>query len=111
MNHAPNQETYPVPELTLVDRRELTDKSQYEPGDANAWRGRVACTSAAPEVFYPEKEDSEQGDEAKALCAECPIQEDCLEDALVKREKFGIWGGKTSRERKRILRRRREGKE
>ena len=46
-------------------------------------------------------------DEAKAICGLCPVREPCLEHALVVREKLGVWGGLTERERRRVLRRRR----
>ena len=44
---------------------------------------------------------------AKAVCAECPVRQDCLEFALTVREKEGVWGGLTAVERQRLVRRRR----
>ena len=69
------------------------------------WRSRAACQGLDPEIFYPL--DDEESEEAKAVCAECPVREACLEHALGHREKDGVWGGATERERRRIIRQRR----
>ena len=45
----------------------------------------------------------EDAEEAKAICAECPVRQACLEHALAHREREGVWGGATERERRRIL--------
>jgi WhiB family redox-sensing transcriptional regulator len=57
-----------------------------------------------PAFFYPEQGD--QADEPKAVCRPCPVRAECLEHALRYREKFGVWGGCTERERRRIMRNR-----
>ena len=69
------------------------------------WRSKAACQGLDPEIFYPL--DDEDTDEAKAVCATCPVRESCLEHALGYREKEGVWGGATERERRRIIRQRR----
>jgi WhiB family transcriptional regulator, redox-sensing transcriptional regulator len=69
------------------------------------WRSKAACQGLDPEIFYPL--DDEDGDEAKAVCDTCPVREACLEHALGYREKEGVWGGATERERRRIIRQRR----
>jgi WhiB family redox-sensing transcriptional regulator len=56
-------------------------------------------------VFFPDSE--ELADEAKSICAECDVRVSCLEHALAVREKDGVWGGATERERRRIIRQRR----
>jgi WhiB family redox-sensing transcriptional regulator len=56
-------------------------------------------------TFYPATDDEAEG--AKAVCDQCPVREACLEHALSVREKDGVWGGCTERERRRILRQRR----
>lgn len=70
-----------------------------------SWRLRGACNGLDPAIFYPE----EEGDatEAIAICAECTVSTVCLEYALSCREKDGVWGGTTERERRRIVRQRR----
>jgi WhiB family redox-sensing transcriptional regulator len=49
----------------------------------------------------------EEANEAKAICGSCTVRETCLEFALVNRERDGVWGGATERERRRLLRQRR----
>jgi WhiB family transcriptional regulator, redox-sensing transcriptional regulator len=52
-------------------------------------------------VFYPSQGQSIK--EARKICAPCPVKQECLDYALEKGERFGIWGGLTTRERNRIL--------
>lgn len=70
------------------------------------WRKRAACRGIDPEVFFPASD--EEAEEAKAICAMCPVRQACLEHALAHREREGVWGGATERERRRILRQRRK---
>jgi WhiB family redox-sensing transcriptional regulator len=70
-----------------------------------AWRQKAACRGVDPDIFYPVSD--EDAEDAKAICGSCPVQQACLEWALAVREKDGVWGGATERERRRILRRRR----
>jgi WhiB family transcriptional regulator, redox-sensing transcriptional regulator len=72
---------------------------------SQAWREQGQCKGVDPEIFYPISDDD--ADEAKAICAECPVRLQCLEYALIARERDGIWGGCTERERRRIIRQRR----
>ena len=69
------------------------------------WRQHAACHGVEPDVFYPVSD--EEADVAKAICAQCSVRQPCLEYALQKRERDGVWGGATERERRRILRQRR----
>ncbi len=71
------------------------------------WRSKAACKGLDPQIFYPYTDDEEDAEPAKAVCGVCPVQEMCLEHALGYREKEGIWGGATERERRRIIRQRR----
>jgi WhiB family redox-sensing transcriptional regulator len=73
------------------------------------WQARGACRGCNPEIFFPERGESTR--EAKAICRGCGVREECLEYALAAVEKFGIWGGLSERERRRIRRQRREGSE
>ncbi len=83
--------------LTIPDR--TTNQS---------WRQQARCRGMPTEVFYPDTEENDDAAApAKAICAECPVREACLEYALAAREKYGVWGGLTERERRRILRHRR----
>jgi WhiB family redox-sensing transcriptional regulator len=69
------------------------------------WRDLGACRGLEPGIFYPD-DDAEAGD-AKAVCESCGVRVACLEYALTIREKSGVWGGATERERRRIIRQRR----
>lgn len=60
------------------------------------------CAQTDPDVFYPEKGASSRP--AKTLCFACEARVECLDFALDNGEPFGIWGGKTARERRRLLR-------
>lgn len=69
------------------------------------WRMLGACRGLDAGIFYPDNE--EDALVAAAVCQQCGVQQACLEFALTKREKAGVWGGATERERRRILRQRR----
>ena len=70
-----------------------------------SWRDRSACRGIDPEIFYPPSD--EEAEAAKEVCAACPVRQACLEHALTTREREGVWGGTTERERRRIVRQRR----
>lgn len=69
------------------------------------WRELGACRGLDPGMFYPDEEDESQA--AKLVCEQCDVRVACLEHALASREKQGVWGGATERERRRIIRQRR----
>ena len=71
-----------------------------------SWRQRAACRGVDPDVFYPASD--EEAEEAKSICGVCPVREACLEYALANRERDGVWGGATERERRRMIRQRRK---
>ena len=71
-----------------------------------SWRKHAACGGIDPEVFYPVSD--EEAEEAKLICDSCPVRQACLEHALANREREGVWGGATERERRRMLRQRRK---
>jgi WhiB family redox-sensing transcriptional regulator len=72
------------------------------------WRKRAACRGIDVEIFFPESDDDAEAEAAKGVCAVCPVRQACLEHALAQREREGVWGGTTERERRRILRQRRK---
>lgn len=76
---------------------------------APEWAHRAACLDADPEVFFPEKGRRDAADEAKAICAECPVAWECLEYALANNEGWGVWGGLSERERRRLRHQRQQG--
>ena len=67
------------------------------------WQERALCAQTDPEAFFPEKGGSTR--EAKRVCTGCDVRAECLEYALAKDERFGIWGGLSERERRKLRRR------
>jgi WhiB family redox-sensing transcriptional regulator len=74
-----------------------------EPDD-KGWQDYANCLGVDPDLFFPERGASTR--EAKEVCRGCVVRVDCLEYALANGEKFGIWGGMSERERRRIRRQR-----
>jgi WhiB family transcriptional regulator, redox-sensing transcriptional regulator len=68
-------------------------------GDAS-WRLEALCAETDPEAFFPEKGGSTR--DAKRVCSGCSVRAECLEFALANDERFGIWGGLSERERRRL---------
>jgi len=77
----------------LVDLFEATD-------DEQEWQERALCAQTDPEAFFPEKGGSTR--EAKRICLGCEVRSECLEYALEHDERFGIWGGLSERERRKL---------
>jgi len=71
--------------------------------DEQEWQERALCAQTDPEAFFPEKGGSTR--EAKQICNSCDVRTECLEYALGHDERFGIWGGLSERERRRLKRR------
>jgi WhiB family transcriptional regulator, redox-sensing transcriptional regulator len=71
------------------------------------WRDRRRCKGADPATFYPD-DDDDPAEVAKAICGACIVRPACLEHAIVLRERLGVWGGTTAKERRRMIRRRRK---
>jgi len=74
-------------------------------GDAGelSWQERALCAQTDPEAFFPEKGGSTR--EAKKVCLTCDVRSECLEYALGHDERFGIWGGLSERERRKLKKR------
>ena len=66
------------------------------------WASSAKCLQAEPDTFFPEKGGSTR--EAKRICTGCPVRDECLDFALANDERFGIWGGMSERERRRLKR-------
>lgn len=77
--------------------------------DDEDWLAYANCTGVDPKLFFPERGDSRTLQTAKTVCAGCIVREECLEYALANNEKFGLWGGKSDRERRRMRKERRDG--
>lgn len=70
--------------------------------DEEGWQERALCAQTDPEAFFPEKGGSTR--EAKRICSGCDVKAECLDYALAHDERFGIWGGLSERERRRLRR-------
>jgi WhiB family redox-sensing transcriptional regulator len=69
-------------------------------GADEEWRLDALCAETDPEAFFPDKGGSTR--DAKRVCGGCPVRAECLEYALASDERFGIWGGLSERERRRV---------
>ena len=67
------------------------------------WQSDALCAQTDPEAFFPEKGGSTR--DAKKICTSCEVRAQCLEYALQNDERFGIWGGLSERERRKLRRR------
>jgi WhiB family redox-sensing transcriptional regulator len=85
----------PAPEPVVLDLFDVTDEQD--------WQERALCAQTDPEAFFPEKGGSTR--EAKRICLGCEVRSECLEYALQHDERFGIWGGLSERERRKLKKR------
>ena len=72
--------------------------------DELSWQDFANCRGADADLFFPERGASTR--RAKSICAACEVKTECLEFAIVQGEKFGIWGGMSERERRKVRRER-----
>lgn len=91
-------ETAPAPRLSLI----VTGFDEMFETIEEQWQERALCAQTDPEAFFPEKGGSTR--EAKRICMGCEVRDECLEYALAHDERFGIWGGLSERERRRLKR-------
>ncbi|WP_229369298.1 WhiB family transcriptional regulator [Umezawaea beigongshangensis] len=75
----------------------------FDATDEQDWQERALCAQTDPEAFFPEKGGSTR--EAKRICLGCEVRSECLEYALAHDERFGIWGGLSERERRKLKKR------
>jgi WhiB family transcriptional regulator, redox-sensing transcriptional regulator len=108
---APHTNTEPAPiatprrpQLSLVPAPiDVTPQipAMLTPED-DLWQEKALCAQTDPEAFFPEKGGSTR--EAKRICQGCEVRDACLDYALAHDERFGIWGGLSERERRRLKR-------
>ncbi|GAA3843628.1 hypothetical protein GCM10022243_07650 [Saccharothrix violaceirubra] len=75
----------------------------FDATEEQDWQERALCAQTDPEAFFPEKGGSTR--EAKRICLGCEVRSECLEYALQQDERFGIWGGLSERERRKLKKR------
>ena len=91
---------------TMLTTLTMTTPTTWNEGE---WRAHAACSNFDTNLFFPEPEAPDalaQIAKAKAVCAACPVRENCLEFAIRTRQLDGVWGGHTPEERRSIRRRR-----
>jgi WhiB family redox-sensing transcriptional regulator len=96
------QELMAVDSVTVVEAG-LGDDVTGDLPEELAWQERALCAQTDPEAFFPEKGGSTR--EAKRVCMSCDVRAECLSYALANDERFGIWGGLSERERRRVKKR------
>lgn len=92
-----------IPEDWFVDPVSREKNSAYPSQDDDnplSWQEDALCAQTDPEAFFPEKGGSTR--DAKRICSSCEVQAKCLEYALSNDERFGIWGGYSERERRKL---------
>lgn len=70
------------------------------------WTELALCTEVDGELFFPEQGVSARP--AKAVCSRCEVRTECLEYALQNDVRFGVFGGLSERERRKLKRSRGE---
>lgn len=77
------------------------------PNDDLEWKNDGACVRESVDLFYGDGHDGVKTQatnrDAKKVCARCPVEDRCLEWALLTGERWGVWGGLTARERGKML--------
>ncbi|MFK4762938.1 WhiB family transcriptional regulator [Microbacterium sp. ZW T5_45] len=95
-----------VPENWFVDPVNLgvpgVRRADADEENTLGWQSDALCAQTDPEAFFPEKGGSTR--DAKRICTSCEVRGECLEYALNNDERFGIWGGLSERERRKLKR-------
>ena len=90
--------TVRIDRLPTVD----VDVLPADPSPPDVWQERSACFGIDPDVFFPISE--EEAGPALAFCSACTIRSECLSWALKNGERYGVWGGLTEQQRRRLTR-------
>ena len=95
----------PTPIQPTIEPRWVDDFPIHKYHDA-PWLEQALCKGAPTVIFYPNvgRGHNEHYDEARRLCAACPVADECLTYAISKKERHGLWGGLTERQRRRVER-------
>lgn len=80
---------------------------EQEESNELSWQRLANCLGLDPDVFFPERGASTR--EAKEVCRGCVVRSECLDFAVDNGERFGIWGGLSERERRKVRRARVDG--
>ena len=73
------------------------------PGPGRRWQDEALCAQVDPDLWFPEKGESSR--RARQVCRSCPVATECLDYALGAGERlYGVWGGLSEQERRRLRR-------
>lgn len=67
------------------------------------WQDSALCAQADPELFFPATTGTESESVAKKICTRCEVRSECLDHAVVRDERYGIWGGLSEQERRQMV--------
>lgn len=84
--------------MTAKDTPQLGTSITLKP---QPWQIHALCTRTDPDIFYPEHGGIGTG-AAKQTCILCPVRAECLQYALENNEQYGVWGGKSARQRRQL---------
>lgn len=93
-----DQEAMPRGRSTMQSRAGVDERDDNE----LSWQRLANCLGLDPDVFFPERGASTR--EAKEVCRSCVVRAECLDFAVANGERFGIWGGLSERERRKVRR-------
>jgi WhiB family redox-sensing transcriptional regulator len=83
----------------------MSKVAYVNPVQAAEWEEQALCRTVEDQtVFFPEHGNRSPA-KAKAICRRCPVRDECLSAAFENDERFGIWGGLTEKERRKLGRR------
>lgn len=94
-------EDLPAEDRPVWSTEPLVEGMAEDDGELS-WQADSLCAQTDPEAFFPEKGGSTR--DAKKVCGACIVKSQCLAYALENDERFGIWGGLSERERRRLRR-------
>jgi WhiB family redox-sensing transcriptional regulator len=78
------------------------DRLPADPSPPDLWQEQAACFGVDPDLFFPVSE--EEAGPALAFCRSCSLRDVCLAWALKNGERYGVWGGLTEQQRRRLQR-------
>lgn len=70
------------------------------------WMVQAACKDKDPDLFFPGEHEQRLTKAAREVCELCPVSVDCLEYAVKNNIKYGMWGGATEKQRRKVRRER-----
>lgn len=90
-----------IPKFVTPETLEEIEKINSDP-EGDDWMENGECNKYDPDLWFPEKESSKEGNRAISICRTCPVQLKCLEYAIRNDIRYGIWGAIKTSERMRI---------